>query len=99
MTDKGVCDEGFVWNPSICECQCYRSCNFSEYLDYKNCKCKKGLVDKLVERSSAEECTENIDETRLVEINSTECISVENKCTLFIVLFSIFFIINVGIGI
>ena len=33
------------------------------------------LVDKL-----AEECTENIDETRLVEINSTECNSVENKC-------------------
>ena len=30
------------------------------------------LVNKLVERSSVEECTENIDETRLVEINSTQ---------------------------
>ena len=47
----------------------------SEYLYYKNHKCKKGLVNELVE-----ECTENIDETRLVEINSTECNSVENKC-------------------
>ena len=59
---------------------------------------QKRLVSKL-----AEECTENIEETRLVEINSTECNSVENKCkhnscTLYIVLFSIFFTINVGIG-
>ena len=94
LIDKEACDKGFIWNPSNCECECYKSCDFSEYFDYKNCKCKKRLVNKL-----AEECTENIDETRLVEINSTECISVENKCTLFIVLFSIFFIINVGIGI
>ena len=43
------------------------------YLDYKNCEWKKKLVEKL-----AEECTENIDETGLVEINSTEYNSVEN---------------------
>ena len=66
---------GFIWNLSNCECKCYKSCDFSEYLDYKSCKCRKRLVDKL-----AEECTESIDETRLVEINSTECNSVENKC-------------------
>ena len=60
--------KGFIWNPSNCECECYKSCDFSDYLDYKNCKCKKRLADKLVE-----ECTENIEETRLVEINSTEC--------------------------
>ena len=64
---------------------------------------KKILVNKLVERSSAEECTENIEETRVVEINSTECNSVENKCkhnscTLYIVLYSIVFTINIGIG-
>ena len=58
----------------------------------------KRLVNK-----SVEECTENIDETRLVEINSTECNSVENKCkhnscTLYIVLFSITFTVNIGIG-
>ena len=33
-------------------------------LDYKNCKCKKRLVDKLVEK-----CPQNIGETRLVEID------------------------------
>ena len=96
--DKGVCDKGFIWNPRNCECQCYKSCHFSEYLDYKNCKYKKRLVNKLVE-----ECTENIDETRLVEINLTECNSVENKCkhnsyTLYTVLFSIIFTVSIGIG-
>ena len=53
-----------------------------EYLDYKNWECKKRLVNKLVERSSIEECTENIDEARLVEINSTEC--KYNSCTVYI---------------
>ena len=71
LIDKGVCDKGFIWNPSNCECECYKSCDISEYLDYKNCKCKKRLVDNLVE-----ECTENIEETRLVELTSTECNSV-----------------------
>ena len=33
--DKCVCDKGFIWNPSNCECKCYKSSDFSEYLDYK----------------------------------------------------------------
>ena len=53
------------------------------------------LADRL-----AEEFTENIEEKRLVKITSAKN---ENKhkcssCTLYIVLFSIFFTINVGIG-
>ena len=75
LIDKGVCDKGFNWDPSNCECECYKSCDFSKYLEYKNCEWKKSLVDKLVEK-----CTENIDEARLVEINSTEC--KHNSCTL-----------------
>ena len=103
LIDKGVCNKGFIWNPSNCEYECYKSCDFSEYLDYKNCECKKILVNKLVERSFPEECTENIDETRLVAINSTERNSVEikckhNSCTLYIVLFSITFTVNIEIG-
>ena len=103
MIDKGLLDKDFIWNPSNCEFECYKSCAFSEYLDYKNCKCKNRLGNKLVERSSAEECTKNIEETRLVEINSTECNSVEikckhNSCTLYIVLFSIIFTVNIGIA-
>ena len=36
-----------------------RSCNVGEYLDYENCKCRKQLVDKLIE-----ECTENDEEVK-----------------------------------
>ena len=64
-----MCDKEFICNPSNCEYECYKSCDFSEYLDYKNCECKKSLVDKLLERSSADAYTENIEETRLVDIN------------------------------
>ena len=32
--------EGFIWNPSNCECECDKSCNIGQYLDYQNCKCK-----------------------------------------------------------
>ena len=63
MIDEGVCDKGCAWNPSNCECECDKSCDVGEYLDYENCKCRKKLVDKLVE-----ECGENIDEAKLTEI-------------------------------
>ena len=34
--DKGVCDKGFIWNPINCRCECHKSCNIGEYIDYKN---------------------------------------------------------------
>ena len=67
LTDKEVCDKWFIWNPSNCKCECDRSCNISQYLDYSDCKCKKKLADPLVE-----ECTENDDETKLVNITLTK---------------------------
>ena len=27
LSGKGVCDEGFIWNPSNCECECDKSGN------------------------------------------------------------------------
>ena len=91
LVDKGVYDKGYAWNPSNRECECVKLCNLDEYLDYKNCKCKKKLIDKLVD-----ECTETTEETSLVKINSTKC--KHNSCMLYIVLFSIFFTIKVGIA-
>ena len=44
LIDKGICDKGFIWNPSNCECECDKNCDFSEYLDYENCKCRKQLI-------------------------------------------------------
>ena len=40
LIDKGVCDKGFIFNPSNCKCECDKSCNISQYLDYSDCKCK-----------------------------------------------------------
>ena len=71
LIDKGICDKGSIWNPGNCECACDKSYDVGDYLYYKKCKCKKKLVDKLVECSSAVECTENIDEVKIAEINST----------------------------
>ena len=49
LVNTGICDKGFVWNPSNCECECDKTCNFGEYLDHENCKCRKKLVDKLID--------------------------------------------------
>ena len=94
--NKGVCDKGFIWNLINCECEFDKSCDVGEYLDYPNCKCRKELVDKLVE-----ECTENIDEVKLATITSSEDKNKDkcSSCTLPIVLFLILFTINVGFGI
>ena len=91
LIDKGAYDKGFIWNPSNCECKCNKSFDIGEYLDYENWKCRKKLVDKLVE-----ECTENVEETKLVEYeNKHKC----NFCIVHIVLFSLSFAINIGIAI
>ena len=91
LIDKGVCNKGFIWNPSSCECECDKSCDIGEYFDYSNCKCRKNLFDKLTEK-----CTENIDEVEISSKNEhkNEC----SSCTLCIVLFSIVFTISIGIG-
>ena len=94
MIDKGICDEGFIWSPSNFECECDKSCHIGEYLDYKNCKCRKKLVDKLVE-----ECRENIDGNEMI-YNETlnDYGNVCNSCTIYIALFVIFLIISINIS-
>ena len=95
LIHKDVCDKDFIWNPNNCECECNRACDFSEYLDYKNCICIKHLVNKLID-----ECNETIDEVKLAKITPVENKNSykRNSCILYIILFSILFIINVGIG-
>ena len=57
-----------------------------EYLDYKNCKCRKKLVDKLVQ-----ECRENIDGNKMTH---NDYGNVCNYCTIYIALFVIVFLNN-----
>ena len=62
LIDKGVCDKGVIWNLSNCQCDCDKACGIGECLDYENCKCRKKLVNKLVD-----ECTETIEEVKLAK--------------------------------
>ena len=90
LLDKGICNKRYIWNPNNCNYECDKSCDFGEYLDYENCKCRKRLVDKLIE-----ECNENIDEeVKILDKNGDKC----SSCILYIILFSIFFTINIGIA-
>ena len=41
LIDKGMYYKIFIWNPSNCECECDKSCNIGEYLDYKTWKFAK----------------------------------------------------------
>ena len=61
LTDKGTFDDEFIWNSSICECECDKSCDVGEHLDYANCKCRKRLIDKLVQ-----ECSEDINGNEMI---------------------------------
>ena len=83
LIDNGRCNKGFIWNLSNCECECDKLCDVGEYLDFKNCKCEKKLVHRLVE-----ECSENIDGNEMIYNNYG---SVCSSCTVYIILFAIAF--------
>ena len=86
-----MCDKGFIWNPSNCECECDKSCGTGEYLDYKNCKCRKRVIDKL-----SEECSENIDENKMIYNQTLDIISSSDNnkksdsCIVYSIIFCVF---------
>ena len=95
LIDKDEYHKGYARNSNNCESECDKACDVGEYLDYEckkkimNCKYKKSLVDNLVDK-----CDENSDEVKIVSKSKNKC----NFCISYIVLFSISFTINVGIG-
>ena len=96
LINKGICNKGFIWNLSNCECECDKNCDFSKYLDYRNCKCRKKLVDKLID-----ECTETIEEVKLTEITlfTNENNYKYGSCRVYIVLMIVICTIFTGITI
>ena len=87
---KKRCDKGFIWNASNCNCECDKSCDIGEYLDHKNCKCRRKIVDSLVE-----ECNKNIDDGTLnISLSDYKC----NCFTLCIVLFVVFLVTSIVIS-
>ena len=97
--DKGVCNKGFTWNPSNCECEGDKGCDINECIDYESCKCRKKLVDQRVKK-----CTENISETNFFK-KTFDKNENKDKCNSYVVYkvllwtFFIFFIISLGISI
>ena len=74
----------------VIECECDKSCDIGEYLYYKNCMCRKKIIDKLIE-----ECSESINENKMLYNETLDIISSsDNKtsysCIVYIVLFSVF---------
>ena len=93
LIDKGICDKGSAGNPSNCECECGKSCDIGECLDYKNCKCRKRIIDKLVD-----ECRENIYENETLDVIPLNVYKkVCHSCMLYIVLFVAFLIRSICI--
>ena len=93
MIGKSRSDKGFIWNPSDCECEWDKLCDVREYLDYENCKCRKKLLDKLVE-----ECSENFDKNEMISVTLNNYGNVCNSCTIYIVLFAIAFLIIITVS-
>ena len=81
-----------MWNPCNCECECDKLCDVGEYLDYKNCKCRKKLIDK-----SNEECSEDIDGNEMI-YSTTSNEKISNSYAIYIVLFATFLIISIDIS-
>ena len=53
LVSKLVCDKGYMWNPSTCACDGDKYCEIGQYLDYKNCVCRKKLIDDLIEQCTS----------------------------------------------
>ena len=72
-------------------------CNTNQYLDYLACKCKKKIIDLILE-----ECTEYDNKRKLVLItvsrtdNQTEIVNktVENSCKVYIILTTVSILIS-----
>ena len=47
LIDKERWNKGFIWNPSNCNCECDKSSDIGEYLDYKNFKCISKILIKI----------------------------------------------------
>ena len=91
-------DKGFIWNPSNCDCEGDKSCDIGEYLHHKNCKCRKKIIDKLIEERSEdiyENETLDIIPLNVIPLNGYKNIC--NSCIVYAVLRVMFLIRSICI--
>ena len=81
LVSKLVCDKGYMWNPSTCACECDKYCEVGQYLDYRDCACRKKLIDDLIEQ-----CTTVVD----IEIGNSISLLMSKESsssTIYLILF------------
>ena len=73
-------------NPSTCSCEYDIYCETGQYLDYKNCVCRKQVIDDLIEQ-----CTSIVD----IEIknNTLSIKSDESSSNIYFILFIVFLVL------
>ena len=86
LVSKLACDKGYMWNPSTCSCECDRYCETGQYLDYKNCVCRKKIIDDLIEQ-----CTSIVD----IEIRNNTLSKKNDKSSsnIYLILFIVFLVL------
>ena len=83
LVSKLACDKGNIWNPSPCSCECDRYCETGQYLNYKNCVCRRKIIDNLIEQ-----CTSIID----IEIKNNALSKKKKKMMNHLVIFILFYL-------
>ena len=78
LVSKLACDNGYMWNPSTCSCECDRYCETGQYLEYKNCVCRKKIIDDLIEQ-----CTSIVD----IEIKNNTLSKKNHESSIYFILF------------
>ena len=73
-----------MWNPSTRSCQCDRYCETGQYLDYKNCVCRKKIIDDLIEQ-----CTRIID----IEIKNDTSSKKNDESNTYLIFFIVFLVL------
>ena len=82
---KLECDKGYMWNPSTYCCECNRYCETGQYLDYKNCVCRKKIIDDLIEQ-----CTSIVDIK--IKNNTLSKKNDEPSSNIYFILFIVFLV-------
>ena len=92
LVSKLVCDQGYMWNPSTCACECDKYCEIRQYLDYKNCVCRKKMIDDLIEQ-----CTSIVDMEIKNSTTNNDAIldnkSYESSNNTYFILFIVFLVL------
>ena len=85
LVSKLVCDKRYMWNPSTCSCEYNRYCKTGQYLDDKNCVCRKKIIDDLIGQ-----CTSIVDiETKN---NTLSKKNDESSSNIYFILFIVFLV-------